>query len=298
MNQIKHIINYTYIALFILLIESYTYAQFEAKEYHNPSKTVDEINNLFDSLQLTTGIVGQDDYINMYLRYKLNEYIFPEKGFKNYFYDMFLPYSSFVGEYEEALEIFDRKGSGSENYTAEDSLEISLYHTVKAKELLLKIADTCRIIIINEAHHIPQHRIITTELLKDLYDKGFRYFAAETICNETGIKDSLFRNGNYPELWTGFYTKEPLYGDLIRQALKTGYKIIPYEKSSDSKIDREYAMANNLSKVFEEDKNAMILIHCGYAHIKKTWMAGNLEKLTGLSSFRIDQTVMKECSNE
>jgi len=298
MNQIKYIISYTYINLFILLIASYAYGQYEAKEHHNPNKTVDEINNLFDSLQLTSGIKSQDDYIKMYLGYKLSESLFVEKGFKNYFYDMFLPYSSFVGEYEETLEIYNRKVSSRDNYTKEDSLEMSLYQTVNAKDLLLRIADTCRIIIINEAHHIPNHRIITTELLKDLYEKGFRYFAAETISNETGIKDSLFKNANYPELWTGYYTMEPLYGDLIRQALKTGYKIIPYEKPTDSKSEREFEMAKNLSKVFEEDKNAKILIHCGYAHIKKTWMAGYLERLTGLNSFRIDQTLMMECSKE
>lgn len=292
----KSIICNILISSFIFV--STSYGQYEAVEHHKPNKTVDEINNLFDSLQLTSGIVRQDDYIKMYLGYKLNENLFLEKGFKNYFYDMFAPYSSFIGEYEETLENFDQKGSSPEKYTAEDSLEISLYHTGKAKELLLKIADTCRIIIINEAHHIPNHRIFTTEILKDLYDRGFRYFAAETICNETGIKDSLFKNGNYPELWTGYYTMEPLYGDLIRQALRTGYKIIPYEKPAGSKSERESAMANNLSKVFEEDKNAKILIHCGYAHIKKTWMAGYLEKLTGLNSFRIDQTLMMECSKE
>ena len=292
----KSIICNILISSFIFVSSSY--GQYEAVEHHNPNKTVDEINNLFDSLQLTSGIVRQDDYIKMYLGYKLNENLFLEKGLKNYFYDMFAPYSSFIGEYEETLENFDKKGSSSEKYTAEDSLEISLYHTVKAKELLLKIADTCRIIIINEAHHIPNHRIFTTEILKDLYDRGFRYFAAETICNETGIKDSLFKNGNYPELWTGYYTMEPLYGDLIRQALRTGYKIIPYEKPAGSKSERESTMGNNLSKVFSEDLNAKILIHCGYAHIKKTWMAGYLEKLTGLNSFRIDQTLMMECSKE
>lgn len=275
-----------------------SYGQYEAVEHHNPNKTVAEINRLFDSSELTSGIVKEDDYLKMYFGYKLNENLFLEKGFESYFYDTFTWYTSFIGEYEETLEISDKKGSGSENYSTEDSLEISLYHTVKAKDLLLKVADTCRIIIINEAHHIPNHRIITTEILKDLYDRGFRYFAAETICNEDGIKDSLFKNGNYPELWTGLYTNEPLYGDLIRQALKTGYKIIPYENPADSRSERESTMGYNLSKVFTEDKNAKILIHCGYAHIKKTWMAGYLEKLTGLNSFRIDQTLMREHSKE
>ncbi len=294
----KNIIFNILISSFIFIFVYSSYGQYEAVEHHNPNKTVDEINNLFDSLQLTSGIASQDDYIKMYLGYKQNESLFMEKGLKNYFYDMFAPYSSFIGEYEETLESIDKKGISSEKYTAEDSLEISLYQTVKAKELLLKIADTSRIIIINEAHHIPNHRIFTTEILKDLYDKGFRYFAAETICNESGIKDSLLKNGNYPELWTGYYTLEPLYGDLIRQALNTGYKIIPYEKPADSNSEREYTMANNLSKVFANDKNAKILIHCGYAHIKKTWMTGFLEKLTGLNSFRIDQTLMMERSKE
>ena len=285
-------------ASFIFLFVNSAFGQHEAVELHSPNKTVDEINMLIDSAGLISNIVNEDIYLKMYLGYKRNENLFLEKGYGNYFYDSFVPYCSFVGEYKEGLEIRDKRGYGTQNYTKEDSIEISLYQIVNAKEVLLKITDTCRMVIINEAHHIPHHRIFTTEVLKDLYDKGFRYFAAETIDNDIGVRDSLFKNGKYPELWTGYYTMEPIYGDLIRQALKIGYKIVPYEKPTDSNKDREYEQAKYLAKVFEDDKTAKILIHCGYAHISKRWMAGYLEKLTGLYAFRIDQTLMMECSKE
>lgn len=88
--------------------------------------------------------------------------------------------------------------------------------------------ETEQIIIINEAHHFPYHRIFISSLLKVLYEKGFRYYGAETL----NYGDSTLMQLRYPTLTTGFYTAEPQFASLAREALKLGYKIFPYEARS------------------------------------------------------------------
>lgn len=283
--------------MFILVVLSATvqiFGQSDIKENSNSIDIAVEFNKLLDSLELLSTNYSQDEYITHYLRYRLNKELFIERGLFDFYDDAFSPRASFVGEYKEALLIRDEYAF-KQTWTAEDSINVAAFYPVDAREVVLKVADTTRIIIINEAHHIPHHRIFTTSVLEDLYKKGFRYLCVETIRNREN--DSLFKNENYPKLWSGFYTREPLHGDMIRQALKIGYKIIPYESKSLTS-DRELEQAKNIAKIFESNPDAKLLIHCGYMHIRNDWMAGNLKLFTGLNIFRIDQTATMEYSDE
>ena len=42
-------------------------------------------------------------------------------------------------------------------------------------------AEKYQIVMINEAHHVPQHRVFTYRLLEDLWQKGYRYLALEAL---------------------------------------------------------------------------------------------------------------------
>ena len=48
-----------------------------------------------------------------------------------------------------------------------------------AVQVLSAAADTARVVMVNERHHAASDRLLTLELLPILWDKGFRYFAAE-----------------------------------------------------------------------------------------------------------------------
>jgi hypothetical protein len=53
---------------------------------------------------------------------------------------------------------------------------------------------------------------------------------------------------------TGYYLKEPQFGNLIRTALKLGFEIFPYE--ADLKYfgkDREIQQAKNIQQVLKSD---------------------------------------------
>ena len=217
---------------------------------------------------------------------------------------------SFIGEYEKALTIWDRdERKMPADLTPEQIKQFSKFKTVNAKDFILEKAKTEQIIIINEAHQQPYHRVFTTSLLHDLYKAGFRYFGAETISNYESTLNDLRKN-KFPTLRSGYYTCEPFYGNLVRDAINEGFEIFAYEttrigNSDSSGINlREVDQARYIKKILDKDPKAKILIHCGWDHIVEApypaWgkaMAGRLYEYTGINPFTIDQTKLTEHSS-
>lgn len=212
---------------------------------------------------------------------------------------------SFIGEYQKALEIWDRNERKSPSIPQSYIDNFSKYKPVDAKYFIKDKAQTEQIIILNEAHQQPYHRVFTTSILEELYKQGFRYFGAESIWDW----DTLLNKRKYPLLKTGYYTQEPCYGNMVREALRIGYKVFSYE-STRQKTDsaginlREIDQAQNIKKVLDKDPKAKILIHCGFDHLVETpyrgWgkcMAGRLIEYTGVNPFTIDQTRFTEHSS-
>lgn len=215
---------------------------------------------------------------------------------------------SFMGEYQQALIYNDK------DYTprwtlkgvvkASDSLFLQACKPVKATDYIIRQARSKQIIIINEAHHNSLHRVFTASLLKGLYQAGFRYFGAETL----NFRDSSLNQRKYPVIASGYYTKEPQYGNLIREALKLGYHVFPYEATTDEEFasgkSREIAQARHIETILKQDPKAKILLHCGYDHVVEvpltnSWqkaMAGRLKEFTGIDPMTIDQQQWTELS--
>lgn len=213
-----------------------------------------------------------------------------------------------VGEYRRALELFDQAGQT---------------HTLLPKDLqglnaepaLTAIAATAKsqqAVFINEAHHVPQHRMFSALLLRELRQLGFEYFAAETL---NAFDKELVARG-YPLIRkTGYYTDEPICGDLVRTALKLGFKIVPYEAPYQTCEDpadnpnycqnlREKTQAENLySSIFKEKPKAKIVVHAGYGHIDEKggdgWipMGSYFKTITGINPLTIDQVSLMEHSD-
>lgn len=219
---------------------------------------------------------------------------------------------SYIGEYQKTLEARDKEESrfrrNSDSLTTDLKNIFSKYKAVNAKDFILEKAKTEQIIIINEAHHQPYHRVFTTSLLHDLYAAGFRYFGAETLTNLDYFENKIQKN-KYPTINSGYYTREPFYGNLIREAANEGFEIFAYESTrrrqfSSSGVNlREIEQAKNIKKILDKDPKAKILIHCGYDHIVETaypgWgkaMAGRLYEFTGINPFTIDQVKLTEHS--
>ena len=166
-----------------------------------------------------------------------------------------------------------------------------------AVDTIAKLAEGRRIVMINEAHHDAHTRALTLALLPRLRAEGFTHFAAEALHD---ADPDLAKRGYAIPASGSQYLREPLYGEIVRQALKLGFVVVPYESDAGTSADREAGQARQLyRKVFQVDPKARLFIHAGYAHIDKAPgnlgtgvkpMAMQLRELTGFDPLSIDQT--------
>ena len=169
-----------------------------------------------------------------------------------------------------------------------------------ALDVITRLAANRRIVMVNEAHHNAHTRVLTLALLPRLRALGFTHFAAEALGNND---PDLMRRG-YPIHASGTeYLQEPLYGEIVREAIRLGFVIVPYDGISSAPQARDTEQAENLyRKVFEKDPAARLFVEAGYAHIDKARgrlgnvapMAMQLAKLSGFDPLTIDQTQFLE----
>ncbi|MEM1214609.1 MAG: hypothetical protein AAGJ82_02915 [Bacteroidota bacterium] len=175
-----------------------------------------------------------------------------------------------------------------------DTAGIQNLTAIDAKAQIVAQAENHQIILINEAHHVPTHRRFTASLLKDLYQLGYRYLAAETMIHG---RVKALNERKYPLKDSGTYTLEPQYGDLIRQALALGFEIVAYDANIGGNYSqRDSVQARNILTILERDSSAKILVHAGYGHIfedtRNEWvkMGMYIRRLSGINPLTIDQT--------
>jgi len=205
---------------------------------------------------------------------------------------------SYINDYKNTLACWDSIMHPAYSFTTAYSLYFLKFKPVPAKNYILQRAKSERIIIINEAHQQPMHRVFTESLLAELYKEGYRYFGAEAISES----DSLLNERKYPTLQTGGYIQQPQYGNLIRTALALGFYVFAYDTMAGIE-QREAGEARNIKKILDKDPSAKIVIHCGFDHLAKTELPGfgkpmamRLKDLTGIEPFCIDQTKFTESS--
>jgi hypothetical protein len=157
-----------------------------------------------------------------------------------------------------------------------------------------------RIVVDNEAHHRPETRLLTLALLPKLRALGFDHFAIEAL----DPADTGLAARGYPTEQSGYYIQEPLYGEIVREALRLGYVVHAYEPADAGLLtaqDRETGQARALQAVLAQDPHARLFIHAGYAHADKVPgrlpdnarpMAAELARLTGIEPYTVDQTML------
>jgi hypothetical protein len=130
----------------------------------------------------------------------------------------------FVGDVQNVNALSQAQETWINPYLFKDTSYINKFKRMEyfeAKEFILKSFKGKKILMINEAHDRPQTRAFITSLLKELKEVGVTHLAMETFSE----------NGNFTSLdaTTGYYTPEPSSGEIVREALSLGYKLIPYE---------------------------------------------------------------------
>jgi hypothetical protein len=186
----------------------------------------------------------------------------------------------------------------------------------EARSYILKQFKNRDIIMFNEGHDRPQTRAFVISLLGDLKKAGVNCLAMETF-DESGNLSQL-------DVSTGFYTYEPVAGQLVREALRLGFKLIPYEDRPDllpaksagpvsiavtpiehSANQRDSVQAVNLYRQIQTELGIeKTVVLAGYGHISETeigdlkCMALNFKKLSGIDPLTIEQTLLSECMKE
>lgn len=239
--------------------------------------------------------------------YKFNDQIFEQirtdTSFGKYQYASWE--FSFKGNHKEALKQWDigiLPSVEQIDSAYADSLQQN-YRAVNARDYIIEKSKENRVIIINEAHHNSRHRKFTKSLLQGLYKNGYRILLLEDLKNGQN-KDIQLNNRGYPIFNTGFYVKDPQYGDLVRTALKLGYKVIPYEETDKAQGQlREQKQAENIKNIFKKFPNEKILIHCGFGHVFEgdfyspgQVMAGLVKDYCNVDPLTINQTHYSEKS--
>ena len=206
---------------------------------------------------------------------------------------------SFINDYKNTLAVWDSGVDKANKLRPGDSLSFLQFKPKNAKDFIVERARKEQIIILNEAHHQPCHRVFTETLLADLYKEGYRYFGAETL----GYSDTSLNQRKHPVLWSGYYTWQPQYGNLVRTALQEGFYVFRYEGDGNGR-EREIDQAKNIKAILDTNPQAKIIIHCGYGHLSEgehptlgKLLAGRLKEFTGIDPFTISQTDWTERSS-
>ena len=170
-----------------------------------------------------------------------------------------------------------------------------------------------RVLIVNESHYLTAHREFSRRLARRLRIAGYTVFAAETFRNRNDGPDPVETHADfdYPHTEEGWYGREPVFGQLLRQAKTSGYRLTAYEQVYDPDAERgddlaaniasrEQAQAEHLAAILETmPRHEKLFVHVGYSHAdehdgenagRDVWMAARLKRLTGVDPLTIGQT--------
>ena len=221
---------------------------------------------------------------------------------------------AFVGAHWRATKLGDEAyGKLTANPHAPAGEPFKGYSPAPAVQAIIKAAKDRQLVMVNEEHRSSEQRAFSNQLLAPLRKHGFRYLALETVSEDA----TLLNARGYPVLSTGFYTRDPAFGDLVRRALELGYTVVPYEPSFEqlrsktedrSPVDRvnrrERLQANNIHKrIFSKDPAAKVLVIGGRGHIAESagqsWkpMGGILKGLSAIDPLTIHLYEMVEHSD-
>ncbi|WP_162056172.1 hypothetical protein [Pontibacter pamirensis] len=267
-----------------------------------------DLESMFQSLEVGPGYRKEiSSVMNVVKRYRdSNKFYAALNEVKNYpAYDkqeewakfqMESTFASFLGDNEHYNNLRTELES---KFEANDSISnIISRHTISNAEAIARLvmeAKKHQLMLINENHFYPNHRVLLIELLPYLKDIGYTHLALEAL--GAGQDSLLNLSDGFPTLETGFYTREQNYGNLLRKAKALGFTFVAYENTVND-TDREVAQAENLyNKTFRINPKVKVVGLVGIDHLLekqtkagKKWMATELKERYNISPLTVSQT--------
>lgn len=229
----------------------------------------------------------QDDYTTLYRIEADSSFVSPD--FRDYYGQALMTVYSFTGDYAGKERINKQFCHQNEALSQDEKLSQDIY-AIDAKSFLLGKAQKESILIINEAHLYPQHRVFMSSLLPELAKLGYHHLFMEAIS-----PDSTYIQPSFPSRDLGIYPCEPCMADLIRRAIRLGFQIHPYDGYLSA--NRDSASARNILARYRDFPQDKIIVYCGFAHNDEGAagsVASYIQQFSGINPLTVDQTVYYE----
>lgn len=220
--------------------------------------------------------------------------------------DMLSQYASFLGDEQTALALSEKPPHASLQRPDLEGAE-----SRDALAAIIEGASRTSVVILNEAHNISAHRSFAGRVARALRPLGYNWFAAETFMSrqpDPAPSISLYRAGMPFIADFGWYSRDPVYAETVREAARLGYQFRDYEQAWDQRAPegseweaeiaaRETAQADNLiAHILQPHPGAKVFVFVGYSHAMEkpgrggTWFAARLKEKTGIDPLTIEQS--------
>jgi hypothetical protein len=227
---------------------------------------------------------------------------------------------SFLGEHKKAIIAHD-KGRQVENPNSspfKKNDEDFNYLRKSALEIIDSLSRDVDIVMINEKHHSGQYRLLLNDLLPILERNGYHLLGVEALKHD----ENNLNGRGYPVLESGYFTRETVFGRVLRNAVKNGYQVFPYEADM-KKYQEEEGLENPMDKIFMQMnyrdsiqalnihtfieanvESGKVILYGGYDHFKKgydyNWntVGRLLTEKYGYKTLSLNQTMMSESSEK
>jgi hypothetical protein len=162
-----------------------------------------------------------------------------------------------------------------------------------------------KVTMINEAHDEPWTRAFIARVAAALRARGYTAYGAETFT--PGIAEK----GAPLPLWTdGYYSREPIFGRLMRDLRRQDWRLFAYEaRNDDAKwsfqeraAQREIQQADNLAVQVAREEGK-VLVHVGHGHLTETPIQSGMKLMgmlfkekTGIDPFTVDLTTRESAT--
>lgn len=220
---------------------------------------------------------------------------YAESHFADFYDEVKLNLEQFMGIHESGLNAmgrFIKRDFGNQK----DSIPEN-FKPLPAISIIEKLGKDHQIIMWGEEHHLPQTRVLFEEMLKKLWQQGFRYLAAETFSDEMEIEMKVDPSSNITAN-SGYYLQDPVYANAVRLARELGYTLISYD---NKETERDKKQAQNIfNKVFKNNPEAKVLILAGRSHVAESKypnfepMGYWLKEMTGIDPVSIYAPTMTD----
>lgn len=186
---------------------------------------------------------------------------------------------------------------------------------------IVKRAGATSIVFLNEAHGVPRSRAFGLQVAEALRPLGYSVLAVETLDNSGGqgaadARLARMAKDGYVRPTDGYYVRDPVFADFLRQAIRLGYQPesyeqTPQEREGDPELSvakREQAQADHLlNRVLDRHPGSKLLVYVGFSHAAEEpqvrhgggdirWLASRIKAMTGIDPLTIDQTILMQDS--